>query len=87
VNDSVENDRRNCTVNKVSLSPKFSNKRIIIKLFKLSLERANLLMGPWANLLFRSDFVMKIILGWDQILIELSDELFVFDGVGVNVVL
>jgi hypothetical protein len=30
---------------------------------------------------------MKIILGWDQILIELGDELFVFDGVGVNVIL
>jgi hypothetical protein len=87
LNNSVKNDRRNSAINKVSLSPKFSNKRIITEFFKLVLERSNLLMGLWAKLLFRSDFFMKIFLGWDQVLIELGNELFVFDGVRVYVVL
>lgn len=55
--------------------------------FELGLERGNLLLGLRSELLFGCDFVMKIILGWDQILIELGDELFVFDGVRINVVL
>ena len=44
-------------------------------------------MGLGFELLFLLDFVMKIKLGWSQILIELGDEFIVFDGVGVDVLL
>lgn len=86
-NDSRKDNGRNSAVDKVSLSPEFGDEGIIDISIELGLEWGDLLVGLGIELWFLLDFVMKMKFGGSQILIELRDELFVFDGVGIDVLL